>query len=105
MVRQSKRRRIPEKHSLGNVTKPSTNFKNITGTKSDLEIHSNNFYRQNAMSAGKYFLKNDHNPKLQTHNLPEENRLSQIEENRKIPIPIIKTILFLGYAEYRITWP
>lgn len=37
------------------VTKPLTNFKNLTGVKSDLEIHCSNIYHKNASNFRKRF--------------------------------------------------
>ena len=78
------------------VTKPLTNFKNLTGVKSDLDIHCSNIYHKNAVTSGKDFLRNYHNPRLEVKNLLDESHLSQVQENIQRLIPIVKTIILLG---------
>lgn len=78
------------------VTRPLTNFKNLTGVNSDLEVHARNIYHKQAMISGKEFLKCYHNPQLEVSNLLDETHLSRVKENRERLIPIVKTIIFLG---------
>jgi len=73
-----------------------TDFKNLVGIKSVLEIHSQNMYHKNAMATGKDFVRDYHNPQRSVRNLLDENHLSQTQENRKRLIPIVKTVIFCG---------
>lgn len=78
------------------VTVPLTNFKNLTGSKNELELHSNHLYHKNAIDAGKLFLKGIDNPSIQVENQLNVQTLQQKEIYKQRLLSIIKTIIFIG---------
>ena len=66
------------------------------GKSGDLECHERLEYHKSAVIAGNNFLKNFHDPTLEVRNQVDASHLSQVQENRKRLIPIVKIILFLG---------
>lgn len=78
------------------ITELLTKFSNLTGKDGDLEVHSKNRYHINAVQFADDFSKTLNNPKKDVINLINNERLSQIFENRKRLKPIIEFILFLG---------
>ncbi len=78
------------------VTKPLTNFKDLSGQKGDLETHSNNLYHKRAAEQASAFIRAYNSPKLEVINLVNAQRLREVEENRERLRPIVETIVFLG---------
>lgn len=78
------------------VVKPLQSFAKLLGKDGALETHTKNVYHQQAMQAGKLFLEAYHNPNKDVINQINEQRLSQVNENRARLKPIIHTIIFLG---------
>lgn len=78
------------------IIEPVTKFSNLTGKDGDLEVHSNNKYHITAIQIADDFFKTLNNPQKEVINLINNERLSQVIENRKILKPIIESILFLG---------
>lgn len=78
------------------VTEPLTSFAKLLGNDGALIKHAKNDYHKEASIAAERFLTIQKNPSLEIVNQIDNNRLEQIQENRRRLKPIVESIVFLG---------
>lgn len=79
------------------VTLPFNQYSKLLGKSGDLEEHSINHYHQGAIFKSDDFLTAYNSPNKQVINIMNNERLKQVNKNRKHLTPIIETIIFLGH--------
>ncbi|KAK3929211.1 52 kDa repressor of the inhibitor of the protein kinase [Frankliniella fusca] len=78
------------------VTEPVTKFSKLLGKEGVIETHAKNEYHQNAVLAGKYFLRVMQNPERDISGLVDSYILEQKKNNRARLRVTIENVEFLG---------
>jgi hypothetical protein len=78
------------------VKQPLKSFAKLLGKEGDFKIHEKSRYHREAIESAQDFQNTYDKPESEVINMVANQRLKQVEENRRRLVPIIESILFLG---------